>query len=230
MTDLSARGALSRAVEQRAVPFRDLEVRSPNQLDPDLPGMQPGDLLFTGYACVTGEPYPVEDFYGEYTEIVRAGAFAKCLAEGADVPFKLNHGGISLARTKSGTMWLQEDSVGLRTKAALDPNNPEVQVIRSAMNRGDVDEMSFAFWVTRQEWSPDFTQRDIIEVTVNKGDVSVVNYGQNPATSGAKLRNRDIDRMPTNERRELYERLAAEFNPKPPAVHPLGDLTARLSA
>ena len=52
--------------------------------------------------------------------------------------------------------------------------------------------MSFGFRVIRQDWSPDFTQRDISEVSLNKGDVSVVNYGANPATAGASLRSRDV--------------------------------------
>jgi HK97 family phage prohead protease len=108
------------------------------------------------------------------------------------VPFKVNHGGITLARTKSGTMRLAEDSTGLHVEADLDPRSPDVQALRSAMERGDLDEMSFAFRVNSQEWSPDWSQRDITEVDLNKGDVSAVNYGANPATAGAVLRSRDV--------------------------------------
>ena len=60
------------------------------------------------------------------------------------------------------------------------------------MERGDLDEMSFAFRVNAQEWPPDWSQRDITEVDLNKGDVSAVNYGANPATAGAVLRSRDV--------------------------------------
>jgi phage head maturation protease len=81
-------------------------------------------------------------------------------------------------------MRLAEDSTGLHVEADLDPRNGQVADIRSAMERGDLDEMSFAFRVTRQEWSPDYSQRDITEVNMNKGDVSIVNYGANPHTSG----------------------------------------------
>jgi HK97 family phage prohead protease len=150
------------------------------------------NLRFTGYASVTNSPYEMEDFLGEYTERIMPGAFAKSLASGADVPFKVNHGGITLARTKSGTMRLAEDSTGLHVEADLDPRSPDVQALRSAMERGDLDEMSFAFRVNSQEWSPDWSQRDITEVDLNKGDVSAVNYGANPATAGAVLRSRDV--------------------------------------
>lgn len=182
--DLSSRADVRNVDERRAI-VREFEHRSVDD------GTGGSVLTFTGYASVTESPYEMEDWLGTYTEIVRSGAFAKTLSEGADVPFKLNHDGITLARTKSGTMDLAEDSTGLHVTARLDPASPTVQTIRSAMDRGDLDEMSFGFQVMRQKWSPDFTQRDITEVSLNKGDVSVVNYGANPATSGlTSLRSR----------------------------------------
>jgi HK97 family phage prohead protease len=184
--DLSARAKRPTVVERRAVPFRDVELRA----NPDGTG---GDAYtFRGYACVVEQAYEIEDLLGPFSETVRSGAFKKSLSEGADVPFLVNHGGLTLARTKSGTMRLSEDSTGLYVEADLDPANPDVQALRSAMDRGDVDEMSFAFWPTRQKWSTDFTQRDIFEVNLNKGDVSIVNYGANPHTAGAQLNSRQL--------------------------------------
>lgn len=181
--DLSKRAAVCGSVEHRAVPFDGMELRAKDDGK---------TLLFTGYASVTEAPYEMEDWLGTYTEVVRRGAFAKTLAEGADVPFKVNHEGMTLARTKSGTMRLAEDDHGLHVEADLDPRNPDVQSLQSAMERGDLDEMSFAFRVMRQDWSPDYTQRDLTEVNIHKGDVSAVNYGANPHTAGASLRMRDV--------------------------------------
>jgi HK97 family phage prohead protease len=213
--DRSARGERRTAVEHRAMPFRDVELRAV----PDGSGGE--TLLFEGYACVTEAPYEMYDLFGPYTEVVRSGAFKKTLSEGADVPFLVNHEGLTLARTKSGTLRLSEDSSGLHTEADLDPSSPHVQALRSAMQRGDVDEMSFGFWVTRQIWSPDWEQRDILEVNLNKGDVSVVNYGANPNTAGATLNSRDLqahlERLAPDERREVFDRLAAEFRTPEPA-------------
>jgi len=141
-------------------------------------------LTFTGYASVTGEPYEMEDWAGPYNEEVQSGAFAKTLAEGADVGFVLNHDAAPLARTKSGTLTLAEDTTGLNVEARLDPASPPVGYLRSAIERGDLDEMSFKFRVIRQSWSPDYDYRKIQEVSLNKGDVSVVNYGANPHTAG----------------------------------------------
>lgn len=188
MTDLTARSQRRNEIERRSI-FRDIDLSA----KPDGTG---GDTLtFRGYASVTESPYEIEDMFGPYTEVIRAGAFAKTLSDGADVPFKVNHAGLTLARTKSGTMRLAEDSTGLHVEADLDPASPDVQSLRSAMNRGDVDEMSFAFRVIRQQWSPDYDQRDITEVSLHKGDVSVVNYGANPATTGATLRGLDLSRI-----------------------------------
>lgn len=213
MPDLSVRAERPTELQRRSVPFRDVELRAkPN-------GSGGEDLTFTGYACVTEIGYEMQDWLGPYTEVVRSGAFSKTLNEGADVPFLVNHDGLTLARTKSGTMQLGEDDTGLHVEARLDPGNSAVRDLQSAMARGDVDEMSFGFWVTRQQWSPDYDQRDILEVNLNKGDVSIVNYGANPNTAGAQLNARDVagqlQRLSTDERRQVFDRLAAEFTETP---------------
>lgn len=172
---LPDRGERRNIVEQRFRALDGVELRTKDDGK---------TIVFTGYASVTEAPYEMNDWLGDYMETVRHGAFAKTLRESADVPFKLNHDGMTLARTKSGTMRLAEDDTGLHVEADLDPANSVVRDLQSAMERGDMDEMSFAFQVTRQEWSPDFMQRDISEVNLNKGDVSLVNYGANPHTAG----------------------------------------------
>jgi HK97 family phage prohead protease len=216
--DFSQRATQPVALERRSVPFRDVELRA----KPDGAGGE--TLAFTGYACVTEQGYEMYDWLGPYTEVVRSGAFKATLSAGADVPFLVNHGGLTLARTRSGTMCLAEDDTGLYVEADLDPANPDVLGLRSAMSRGDVDEMSFAFYVTRQQWSPDFDQRDILEVDIHKGDVSIVNFGANPNTAGAQLNSRDLaghlDRLTAAERREVFDRLAAEFRNQP--AEPVG--------
>jgi len=185
MTDLATRALRRNVTEQRAMAFRDVELSATDA----------STLTFRGYASVTETPYEIEDMFGPYSEVIRAGAFAKTLSDGADVPFKINHDGMTLARTKSGTMRLAEDSTGLYVEADLDPRQGAVRDLQVAMDRGDVDEMSFAFRVIRQVWSPDYDQRDITEVSLHKGDVSVVNYGANPATAGASMRSLDLSSL-----------------------------------
>lgn len=182
-------------------------------------------LTFRGYASTTEQEYPV--FGGTFPgwmETMARGSFKKTLRESADVAFLINHEGMTLARTKSGTMSLREDKSGLAVTAQLDPRQNVVNDLYVASERGDIDEMSFAFRVTRDEWlnedgqpSNEYegVQRRITEVNLNKGDVSAVNYGANDTTSGgfrdiemamAELRDgRDL----TDKQRDTIRQLAA---------------------
>lgn len=135
-----------------------------------------------GYASTYDQPYPIWGGAraGGFDETIAPGAFDKSVSEQDDVRFLLNHDGVPLARTKSGTMTLEADDVGLLVDADLDPTSPIVAGLRSAMERGDMDQMSFAFEVTRQSWSPDYNTRTIQEVKLF--DVSVVTYPANDQT------------------------------------------------
>jgi HK97 family phage prohead protease len=138
-----------------------------------------------GYASVVEHAY---DVYGGpekggWTETIARDAFAKTLADNPDVAFLINHDGIPLARTRSGTLTLSADNTGLASEASIDGASPLGQTLRSAMGRGDLDQMSFGFRVTRQEWNEEYTERRITEVSLDHGDVSIVTYPANPATS-----------------------------------------------
>jgi len=142
-----------------------------------------GHVRFTGYASTTETPYEISDF----RETVARGAFKRTLGEDPDVRLLINHGmggQLPLARTKSGTLTLSEDARGLRVDADLDPNDPDVRALLPKMRRGDVDEMSFAFRATQQEWNEDYTERLIRECSIHRGDVSIVTTGANPDTTG----------------------------------------------
>lgn len=155
-----------------------LEVRSASTAD---------ELIVEGYASTFNEPY---ELYGGppwgWTEEVDPGAFDKTLASNPDVPLLLNHEGMPLARTKSGTLQLSTDKRGLKMRGSLDKRDPQVQSVAVKLERGDMDEMSFAFWVIRDEWTygdDEAEHRLLREVNIHKGDVAIVNYGANPNTS-----------------------------------------------
>lgn len=141
-------------------------------------------LTLTGYASVFNNGYEVLGGppYG-WTERVDPGAFDATLGAKPDLHLLINHEGMPLARTKSGTLRLSTDSKGLLVEADLDRRDPDVQRLETKMARGDMDEMSFAFRVKADEWSKDESERTLTEVSLHKGDVSVVNFGANPATS-----------------------------------------------
>ena len=145
---------------------------------------------FTGYASRTGTPYDVNDWMGTYAETIVPGAFRSALDRGDDVRLLINHDGLPLARSASGTLRLSEDSTGLHVEARLDPTDPDVAALAPKMRRGDVDQMSFGFRALRQKWSTDYNARDVLDVELF--DVSVVTYPASPTTTAA-LRSGGID-------------------------------------
>jgi HK97 family phage prohead protease len=145
--------------ENRFVAFTNLEARQEGE----------GKKLI-GYASVfdsPSEPMP-------FVEYVRRGAFAKTLNDGADVRLLIDHEGVPLARTRSGTLMLEEDDRGLRVEAMLDPANPDAARVISAMKRGDISQMSFAFRTIKDNWNTDRSVRELKEVQLY--DVSVVTF------------------------------------------------------
>mgnify|MGYP003149347153 CR=1 FL=1 len=148
-----------------------------------------GLISFAGYASVFEHSYPVNDMRGTYLENVARGAFTKTLQEKDDVKLLVNHEGIPLARTKSQTLNLVEDDKGLRVEAKLDPTNPKVAEVSSAMKRDDLNEMSFAFQAVKDEFNEAGDERTIREAKLY--DVSVVTTPASDATV-AKIRGVDL--------------------------------------
>lgn len=142
-----------------------------------------GQIILTGYAS-TYDPYDVHGgpSAGGWVEQISQRAFDVTLANQPDVQLLINHEGTPLARTKSGTLKLSRDRHGLKVWASLDATDPDVQRLVPKMRRGDMDEMSFAFRVQDQTWDDSYGHRTITELSLQKGDVSVVNYGMNPST------------------------------------------------
>lgn len=185
---------MERQTENRSFTFAAVEERNNNDND---------TLLFTGYASVFDKPYGVRDSRGQYNETIKPGAFKKTLQEQDDVRFLVNHDGIPLARTSSGTLQLEEDDYGLFVRAELDPSNPTVAEVASAMKRGDLNEMSFAFAAIKDNFDQSGENREVNEARLF--DVSVVTYPANP-WAGAKLRGVDIE----NLHKELVEARSGE--------------------
>jgi HK97 family phage prohead protease len=157
-----------RKTERRTFTVRDIEARQ----------AEDGKLRMAGYAAVFNEPsLPLP-----FIETISEGAFRKTLTETPDVRLLINHEGLPLARTKNGTMKLYEDEKGLYFEAEL-ADTQEARDLYTLVERGDVDQMSFAFRVIRQKWNMDRTERTLTEVSLEDGDVSIVTYPAYVATS-----------------------------------------------
>ena len=165
--EADSRSKMAKKIERRTYSVRDVEARA------DGDGMR-----LAGYAAVFNDasvPLP-------FKESIAPGAFRKTLSETPDVRMLINHEGLPVARTKNGTLKLEEDDRGLRFEADL-ADTQEGRDIYELVKRGDVDQMSFAFRVIRQKWNDDRSRRVLTEVSLADGDVSVVTYPAYPTTT-----------------------------------------------
>lgn len=96
-----------------------------------------------GYAAKFG----VEARIGDFIETIAPGAFAASLQSGRDVLALADHDpGKVLARTRSGSLKLAEDSAGLQFELKVPDTQPGHDVLALA-ERGDLGGMSFGFMV-----------------------------------------------------------------------------------
>ena len=109
---------------------------------------------------VTGRPivYDSETDLGYYSEEIRKGALDN--TDLKDVRFLVNHNtdGIPLARSRNNnansTMQMTVDDQGMVIRVNLDTErNSEARALYSAIDRGDVSGMSFAFTVDSDTWT-----------------------------------------------------------------------------
>jgi uncharacterized protein len=141
-----------------------------------------------GYAAVFGQE---ADIGGMFREVFQRGAFKDAIGRD-DVVFLINHDGLPLARTRSGTLTLTEDDHGLRMSTTLDPEDPDVKAIAGKMKRGDLDKMSFAFQAARdgQDW--DYSQDPPLR-TIRKASLFDVSIVTTPAYDGTEIALRSME-------------------------------------
>lgn len=141
-----------------------------------------GTVKVSGYAAVFNQAADIGSYF---REIIHPGAFRAAIVRD-DVSFLINHSGLPLARSRSGsgTLTLAEDDHGLKIDSSLDGSDPDVARIVPKMKRGDLDKMSFAFRATRQEWDEtgEIPIRHVYELDLF--DVSIVT---DPAYAGTEI-------------------------------------------
>lgn len=166
-------------------PFQVRDIRGVRSADGSSLVRVEGEATVYGYEY---EVYGGPKHMGWYEQTAK-GAADKTLTENPDVVFLLNHAGLPVARTKSKTLELAGTKTGLFVGSELDTRDTDVSNLLVKMERGDVDEMSFAFRVTEQTWKahadyPDdeMSLRIIDEFNLHRGDVSAVTFGASDAT------------------------------------------------
>ena len=125
-----------------------------------------GDLI-TGYPIVFNQ----ETDMGDWREVIDPAA----TGDGSvlrDVVLMIGHdfGMIPLARSRrnneNSTMQLMPDEYGVKMRAALDTErNPKAMEAKSAVDRGDISGMSFAFVVNEEKWEDLDTDKPLRRIT-----------------------------------------------------------------
>lgn len=144
--------------EQRAFKIQDLNTNLDEQTK---------YKTIKGHAAVFGQTV---DIGGKFEEIIERSAFNNC--DLSDVIMCINHDTnmIPIARCKNNspesTLKLSIDDQGLAISATLDvENNQEARTLVSAIERGDIDGMSFLFSVEEQRWEKRDKNKPLRKIT-----------------------------------------------------------------
>jgi HK97 family phage prohead protease len=156
--------------ERRTFEF-NIETRDRN--DGSLPQIVGHAALFNSLSEV------LTDQYGDqFQEKIAPGAFSRALKKRNDVRALVEHDpNRMLARTKSGTMKVEEDDKGLRV--VINPSNTSyARDLLAQIRAGDVSGFSFGFYVLDDEFD---NSGDMPIRTLNEIDAFEVTVTGNPA-------------------------------------------------
>lgn len=151
--------------------------------------------MIRGYAATFNN---LSEDLGNFREQISTGAFTEAIGN-SDVRALVNHdANLVLGRSKSGTLVMREDATGLYVEITP-PDTQASRDLMELMRRGDVNQMSFAFTVGKEDqtWTRDGSGPWLRTIKkVNRlYDVSVVTYPAYPQTTAAvrALQEREAD-------------------------------------
>ena len=160
-------------------------------------------MLIQGYAIRFNEPAVFDVDGVEYREVIDPRALDK--TDMRDVPLRYNHSDnvMVMARTRNKTLQLIKDDEGLRILADL-ANTTAGRDLYELIKRGDVDKMSFAFTVARDDYDVETRTRRILAVD-KIFDVSAVD---SPAYETTSISVRSYFEVEAEKQRIALERAA----------------------
>jgi HK97 family phage prohead protease len=146
------------------------------------------EIVLSGLPIVYDNAYQVRDMLGSFRETMKPGvAQAAMSARDFDCRFLINHDGMPLARSVSGTLLFEDTPRGLRCEPHLDARQQAATDLAVAIERGDVTQMSVGFMVAdggdEWRWGDDGTEEREVYQFEDLFDVSAVTYPASPTTS-----------------------------------------------
>lgn len=134
--------------------------------------------IVEGYAT-TFEPYVLFEIDGiQYKEQIMPEAFENC--DMTDVIFVKDHEGTVFARTKNGSLTLEVDNYGLKSRADLGRTSA-AREMHEEIDAKMYTQMSFAFTVEEDSYNVEQHLRKILRIK-KLYDVSAVSFPANPGT------------------------------------------------
>ena len=151
------------------------------------------DWLLEGLATTWGQPYPVRDHRGAYSETIRRGAFTGAVTGRDTVALRVEHSRDAppLASTRGGSMSFRDGEVGLELRATLPKHERDVADAVSKVKRGVIDTLSVGMGVEVDHWSTDRSSRTINSARLH--EVSLVHLPANPGAVVTSVRADDVE-------------------------------------
>ncbi|MCM3730064.1 HK97 family phage prohead protease [Fictibacillus nanhaiensis] len=152
---------MSKQKELRNIDIDSIEIRSVDEQE----------NLIEGYINKFNSD---SQFMGFFEQVDR-NAFNRTLSDGHNIMGLYNHDSAKvLGSTKTGSLQLHTDEVGLRFSLKINPNVSYAKDVYELVRSGDVDGCSFGFYVLDDEWTvrEDGTELrvlkdiELIEVTI----------------------------------------------------------------
>ena len=129
---------------------------------------------------------------GWFDEVIEPGAFSRSFSDNGDFRALFNDNWDNvLGRTKSQTLELREDEKGLNFKVEL-PDTSVARDLTISMERGDINQCSFGFFITDEEWNYNVEPalRTIKEVELF--EISIVSIPAYDDTEASLVRSKEI--------------------------------------
>lgn len=163
-------------------------------------GNRGGSPVLRGVAAVFNS---MSDDLGGFRECIAPGAFRLAIAS-SDVRALVNHDpNLVLGRTASGTLKLEETDEGLEFEVEL-PDTTYARDLMACMQRGDINQCSFAFSVGEdgQSWEHDGAMwTRTVNVVSRLYDVSPVTY---PAYQDTSCAMRSLEKV-KQDKTEIFQ-------------------------
>ena len=144
-------------------------------------------------------------YMGFYEEVAK-GAFDKTLADGHNIYAMYNHNSdMILGSTRSGSLKLNVDNIGLHFELRINPNISYASDIAELVKSGDLEGCSFGFWVTDDEWT--YTEDKIDLRIIKELELIEVTITPFPAylDSEASCRSFDLHNEEVEKAKELTD-------------------------